>query len=152
MIGPDVAGAGPDFVGPLRSSVANLLRPGAVTVFLQGAAGDALPLEAFRDGESAMVAADVFGERLALETAHALADADPWVVEIDHSDWGSVTPISLYRRRLADEQPPQPLRTARRIVSLPFLELPPAVDLERELASAAPTWSPGPTAARPGSR
>jgi hypothetical protein len=134
VIGPDVEGAGPDFVGPLRSYLGNLLRPGAVTVFLQGAAGDALPLEAFRDDEGAQVAADVFGTRLAIEAAHALADVDPWVVEIDHSDWGSVTPISLYRRRLADEQPPQPLRTARRIVSLPLLELPPVADLERELA------------------
>ena len=134
VIGPDVEGAGPDFVGPLRSYLANLLRPGAVTVFLQGAAGDALPLEAFRDDDSAEVAADVFGTRVALEAAHAIADADPWIAEIDHSDWGSVTPISLYRRRLADDQPGQALRTARRIVSLPFLELPTAGDLERELA------------------
>lgn len=133
VIGPDVPGAGPDFVGPLRSMVANLLRPGSVTVFLQGAAGDALPLEAFRDDDGAIAAAMEFGERLALEAAHALADADPWLVEIDRSDWGSVTPISLYRRRLADEQPPQPLRTARRIVSLPLLELPSVADLEREL-------------------
>jgi neutral ceramidase len=134
VIGPDFPGAGPDFVGPLRSGLSNLYRPGSVTVFLQGAAGDALPLEAFRDDGGALVAADVFGERIALEAAHAIADAEPWALEIDRSDWGSVTPISLYRRRLADDQAPQVLRTARRIVSLPFLELPPAADLERELA------------------
>jgi hypothetical protein len=133
VIGPDYPGAGPDFVGPLRSSLANLLRPGAVTVFLQGAAGDALPLEAFRDDGAALGAADVFGERLALEAAHALAESPAWAVEIDRSDWGSVTPISLYRRRLADAQPPQPLRSIRRIVSLPLLELPAVADLEREL-------------------
>lgn len=134
VIGPDVPGAGPDFVGPLRSQIDNLLRPGSVTVFLQGAAGDALPLESFRDDDGAIAAADVFGERLALEAVHAIADADPWTVEIDHSDWGSVTPISLYRRRLAEDQPPQVLRTARRIVSLPFLDLPSVADLEQELA------------------
>jgi neutral ceramidase len=134
VIGPDYPGAGPDFVGPLRSELSNLPRPGAVTVFLQGAAGDALPLEAFRDDEGALVAADVFGERLALEAAHAVADADPWAMEIDRSDWGSVTPISLYRKRLADEQPAQVLRTARRIVSFPLLPLPSVADLERELA------------------
>jgi len=134
VIGPDVPGAGPDFVGPLRSQLANIIRPGSVTVFLQGAAGDALPLESFRDDEDALFAAEVVGERLALEAGHAIADADPWAVEIDRSDWGSVTPISLYRRRLAADQPPQVLRTARRIVSLPLLELPSVADLERELA------------------
>lgn len=133
VIGPDYPGAGPDFVGPLRSHLRNLLRPGAVTVFLQGAAGDALPLEAFRDDGAALAAADVFGERLALEAAHAVADANPWAIEIDRSDWGSVTPISLYRRRLADAQPPQVLASARRIVSLPLQDLPPVAELEREL-------------------
>ena len=134
VIGPDFPGAGPDFVGPLRSQIDDLLRPGSVTVFLQGAAGDALPLESFRDDEGALVAADVFGSRLALEAVHAVADSDPWGMDVDRSDWGSVTPIALYRRRLADVQPPQVLRTARRIVSLPLLEPPPVADLEREMA------------------
>lgn len=131
VIGPDVPGAGPDFVGPLRKG-ASRIRNGAVTVFLQGAAGDALPLEAFGGAEGYAVAA-AFGERIALEAAHAVVDARPWSIEIDRSDWGSVTPISLYRRRLAHAQPPQPLLTTRRIVSLPLMELPPVADLEREL-------------------
>lgn len=134
VIGPDYPGAGPDFVGALRSRLSNLLRPGSVTVFLQGAAGDALPLESFRDDAAALGAAHLFGERLALEAAHAVADAQPWATEFDRSDWGSVTPISLYRRRLAEAQPPQVLGTARRIVSLPLLELPAVTELERELA------------------
>ncbi len=131
VVGPDVPGAGPDFVGPLRTA-ASRMRDGAVTVFLQGAAGDALPLEAFGEAEGHRVAAHL-GQRIALEAAHAVADAQPWSVQIDRSDWGSVTPISLYRRRLAPEQPHQPLRTSRRIVSLPLMELPPVADLEREL-------------------
>ena len=45
-----------------------------------------------------------------------------------------MTPISLYRRRVADDPPGQPLRTTRRIVSLPLLDLPSVADLERELA------------------
>lgn len=134
VIGPDVPGAGPDFVGPLRSTLSDLLRPGSTTVFLQGAAGDALPLEAFRDDEDALLAADVMGSRLALEAQHAIADADPWTTEVHRSDWGSVTPISLYRRRLAADQPDQVLRTVRRIVSLPLLEAPSVEELERELA------------------
>ncbi len=119
VIGPDLPGAGPDFVGPLRNRLSNLSRPGSVTVFLQGAAGDALPLESFRDDDGALWAAEQVGGRLALEAHHAIADADPWAVEIERSDWGSVTPIALYRRRLATDQPPQVLRTARRIVALP---------------------------------
>ena len=134
VIGPDYPGAGPDFVGPLRSMLSSVLRPFSVTVFLQGAAGDALPLESFRDDVDAPEAAQVFGERLALEAAHAIADQEPWAVSIDRSDWGSVTPISLYRRRLADDQSGQVLRFARRIVSLPLLELPEVAELERELA------------------
>ncbi len=133
VIGPDFPGAGPDFVGPLRSQIDDLLRPGSVTVFLQGAAGDALPLEAFRDDEGALIAADVFGTRLALEAVHAIADGDPWATEVDRSDWGSVTPIALYRRRLADEQPNQVIASARRIVALPLADLPSVADLEREL-------------------
>lgn len=135
VIGPDLEGAGPDFVGPLRDALAaNGVRPGGVTVFLQGAAGDALPLESFHeDEEAARLAADSVGERIALEAQHAIVDHEPWAVEIDRSDWGSVTPISLYRRRLADVQPPQVLRTARRIVSLPLQEPPPIDDLRREL-------------------
>lgn len=131
VIGPDAPGAGPDFVGPLREE-ASRIRKGTVTVFLQGAAGDALPLEAFGESEGHKVA-EGFGRRLALEATHAVADAHPWPIEIDRSDWGSVTPISLYRRRLALEQPPQPLRSARRIVSLPLFEPPPVADLEHEL-------------------
>ena len=90
----------------------------------------------------------LFGERLALEAAHAVADADPWVVDIDHRVRGSVTPITLYRRRLADEQPPQPLRTTRRIVALPLLQLPPAADLESELAERSEDLADAPTEAR----
>jgi hypothetical protein len=94
-----------------------------------------LPLEAFREDEggAAIVAADNIGERIAVEAHHAIVDAHPWAIEIERADWGSVTPIALYRRRLAAEQPPQVLRTARRIVSLPLLDLPPIADLEREL-------------------
>jgi hypothetical protein len=131
VVGPEVALVGPDFVGPLRRMLSEDLRPGSVTVFLQGPAGDALPLEAFMDtagGEQA------FGQRVALEAAHAIADAEPRRIEVDKLAYGSVTPISLYRRRAAEDQPVQALRTTRRIVQLPLLDPPPIADLEAELA------------------
>ncbi len=131
VVGPEVPDIGPDFVGPLRDRLSDLDRPGSVTVFLQGAAGNVLPLEAFLDEHGPE---DIFGERVALEAAHAVADADPRPMRVERQDWGSVTPISLYRRRLVDDPPSQALRSARRIVGLPLLELPAVEALERELA------------------
>ena len=131
VVGPEVPMVGSDFVGPLRDLVDSRLRPGGVTIFLQGAAGNVLPLEAFRDEPDA---AEAVGERLALEAAHAVADRDPREIETERLDWGSVTPISLYRRTLAAHQPEPHLGSARRIVSLPLLEAPSVADLERELA------------------
>lgn len=130
VVGPDVDAIGSDFVGPLRERV-ELLRGGGVAIFLQGAAGNVLPLEAFFDRQGPEVP---FGQRLGLEAAHAVADADPRAIEIEKVPFGSVTPISLYRRRVADTQPTQVLRTVRRFVELPLLEAPTAVALEAEIA------------------
>lgn len=131
VVGPEIPMVGSDFVGPLRELLDSRLRPGGVTIFLQGAAGNVLPLEAF--GEDPEAAAPV-GERLALEAAHAVADRDPREIDVERLDWGSVTPISLYRRTLAARQPDPILSSARRIVSLPLLDAPPLAELERELA------------------
>ena len=130
VVGPEVPLVGSDFVGPLRERLDTHLRPGGVTIFLQGAAGNVLPLEAFRDEPGSAAAV---GERLALEAAHAIADRDPREIVVERLAYGSVTPISLYRRRLADVQPVPALRSARRVVPLPLLEAPPVADLEREL-------------------
>jgi hypothetical protein len=129
VVGPEVPHVGPDFVGPLRDALGRL-RPGSVTVFLQGAAGNVLPLEAFHDGHGPE---DRFGERLALEAAHAIVDVDPREDTIERLAYGSVTPISLYRRRVAAGQPAQPLKTARRIVDLPLLAAPTIEELTGEL-------------------
>ena len=131
VVGPSVPLIGSDFVGPMRNMLDGRLRAGGVTVFLQGAAGNVLPLQAFRDEPDS---ADVVGERLALEAAHAVVDRDPREIEARQLDYGSVTPISLYRRHLAAAQPEPLVRSVRRIVSLPLLQAPPAADMERELA------------------
>ena len=129
VVGPEVEGASPDFVGPLRERVESLR--GGLCLFLQGAAGDVLPLEAFQDRVGGDVA---MGERLALEAIHAVADAEPRDMEVERTSYGSVTPIGLYRRRPADTQPTQQIATRRSIVPLPLLEPPAVAQLEEELA------------------
>lgn len=131
VVGPEVAAVSSDFVGPLRDQLDNLLRPGSISLFLQGAAGNVLPLEAFQDEAGSE---KTMGDRLALEAAHSVADADPRAMTIERSDYGSVTPIGLYRRRLADVQPAQPLRAIQRIVPFPLLSAPSVEALEAELA------------------
>ena len=130
VVGPEVSKTGTDFVGPLRRRVEEL-RGGGVCVFLQGAAGNVLPLEAFFDHEGPELA---MGGRLGLEAAHAVADTDPLAHEIVKLDFGSVTPISLYRRTRLSEQPDQALAFARRVVDLPMLPPPSLGDLRAELA------------------
>jgi len=129
VVGPDVAAVGSDFVGPLRRQVEAIR--GGVTVFLQGAAGNVLPLECFFDTTGPEV---VMGECLGLEAAHAVADAEPRAMDIERLEFGSVTPISLYRRGVDDDQPYQTLATTRRVVSLPLLDALSVDDMRSELA------------------
>jgi hypothetical protein len=128
VVGPDVPAVGSDFVGPLRRRV-ELLR-GGVALFLQGAAGNVLPLESFFDREGPEVE---MGQRLGLEAVHAVADSEPRAMSIERLDFGSVTPIGLYRRVVADEQPPQTLAVAHRTVDLPLLAAPSMDALGSEL-------------------
>lgn len=129
VVGPQVHKTGTDFVGPLRRRVESL-RGGGICIFLQGAAGNVLPLEAFFDHEGPEVP---MGERLGLEAAHAVADADPLAREIVKIDFGSVTPISLYRKHIAASQPDQVLAIARRLIDLPMLVPPSTQELRTEL-------------------
>ena len=115
-LGGEVPLSGPDYVGELRNRV-ELLR-GGVCLFLQGAAGNILPLEAFCDSPGPEVA---MGARLGLEAAHAVADTDPRVIDIEPMKYGSVTPITLYRRVAAPVQPPQPVAVRRVVIDLPLL-------------------------------
>lgn len=129
VVGPEVAKTGTDFVGPLRRHVERL-RGGGICVFLQGAAGNVLPLEAFFDHDGPQVS---MGERLGLEAAHAVVDADPLVRDIHKVDFGSVTPISLYRRVISANQPDQALTCARAVIELPMLPPPTPEQLRIEL-------------------
>jgi hypothetical protein len=103
---------------------------GGVAIFLQGAAGNVLPLQAFHDHAGPEVA---MGERLGLEAVHALADAEPRVTRIEQLSFGSVTPISLYRRVVEERQPAQVLDVRSRWVELPLFEAPAPEALRAEL-------------------
>lgn len=129
VVGPEIATTGSDFVGPLRRRVEDLR--GGVCLFLQGAAGNVLPLEAFHDLDGPQVP---MGQRLGLEAAHAIADTDPLQRTTQKVDYGSVTPISLYRKRIEPQQPRQPLAVERVVIDLPLLAPPTRAEFESELA------------------
>ena len=129
VLGGEVPFAGSDFLGPLRKQV-ELLR-GGTCIFFQGAAGNILPLEAFFDTRGAEI---LFGHRLALEAVHAVVDKDPREIEIEHIAYGSVTPISLYRKRAKSPQSSQPLASIRKVLSLPLNPSLTVADMEKELA------------------
>jgi len=148
VVGPDVHVTGSDFVGPLRERV-RLLRGGGVCVFLQGAAGNVLPLEAFFEADGPQIP---FGQRLGLEAAHALADHSPLQWTIDRFEWGSATPIALYRRRISPEQPSQELRVVHRVVDLPLLEAPSLTELRTEHAERRAEYEALLAAGQPRSR
>jgi neutral ceramidase len=130
VLGGEVPFGGPDFIGELRRRV-ELLR-GGVCIFLQGAAGNVLPLEAFFDHPGPEIA---MGERLGLEAVHAVADRDPRVIEIKKIDYGSVTPISLYRRQAVSPQPSQPVSSRRKVLNLPLNPAMTVPEMEKELAT-----------------
>lgn len=129
VVGPEVSATGSDFVGPLRRRVESL-RGGGVCIFLQGAAGNVLPLQAFFDHLGPEVP---MGERLGLESAHAVVDAEPLHWETHRVDFGSVTPISLYRREISAHQPDQTLAVVVRQIDLPMLTPPSLHELVSEL-------------------
>jgi neutral ceramidase len=114
-LGGEVPFSGSDFVGPCRNQVESIR--GGVCLFLQGAAGNVLPLEAFFD----VVGPEIkMGKRLGLEAVHAVIDAEPRVMEITRQQYGSVTPIALYRKLPVSPQPSQLIASLRSVIELPL--------------------------------
>ena len=68
-----------------------------------------------------------------LEAVHAVVDKDPREIDINHIAYGSVTPISLYRRTVRNPQSSQPISSARKILKLPLNPSLTVADMEREL-------------------
>jgi neutral ceramidase len=129
-LGGEVPYSGSDFIGPLRSQV-EVIR-GGICLFLQGAAGNVLPLEAFCDAPGPEIA---MGRRLGLEAVHAVIDAEPREIEIERIAYGSVTPIALYRKRALVPQPSQPIAFRRKVLQLPLNPPLSLGEMESELAA-----------------
>ena len=129
-LGGEVPYSGSDFIGPLRNQV-ELIR-GGICLFLQGAAGNVLPLEAFFDHPGPEV---LMGKRLGIEAVHAVVDAEPREMEIERIAYGSVTPIALYRKRVKSPQPSQPIASIRKVLQLPLNPAMTLSEMEDELAA-----------------
>jgi hypothetical protein len=110
-----------DFIGPLRSGVEGWR--GGLCLFLQGAAGNVLPLETFNDVAGTEQG---FGRRLALEALHATADSPALQMDIERlqDDHLAFVDFSLYRRRPRNAQPAQRLSVVSHRVAWPLLSVP----------------------------
>lgn len=135
--GVDYLGYSPDYPGWLRESLRQLT--GGECVYLQGAAGNVMPLVAF-DGDCREPRR--MGRRLALEAAHAIADRPGWPAELVETGFGSASPLVLFRYAPAAAEPPA-LAAVEQEVDFPLLPLPSAAEIaseyercERELAEA----------------
>jgi hypothetical protein len=128
--GVNFVGYSPDYPGWLRETVRSLA--GGECVFLQGAAGNVMPLVGFDDDLRSPVD---MGRRLGLEALHAVADRPGWPVELVHAGFGSATPLELYRfgRREAD---PPALAAVEAEVDFPLLPPPSLEDARAQLARA----------------
>jgi neutral ceramidase len=130
-------GYSPDYPGWLRESVRALTD--GECVYLQGAAGNVMPLYGFDDELRAPVE---MGRRLALEAAHAIADRPGWPTRLVRAGFGSATPLELFRSVRVDGDAPA-LAAAEEEVEFPLLPLPAPDEIraereraERELAEA----------------
>jgi len=131
VLGKDVPEYSSDFVGPLRRTVKQVL--GGECLFLQGAAGNILPLEGFCQTKGLEVE---FGTKLALKAIESVLHPVEPASVMEKIDFASTTPISLYRRKLmkavvAEGQPI--ISAAEEWVRFPFERLPTRLDLASEI-------------------
>lgn len=136
--GVNYIGYSPDYPGWLRETVRGLT--GGECVYLQGAAGNVMPLFAFDDDLRAPMQT---GRRLGLEAVHAIADRPSWPVQLVQTGFGSATPLELFRLARVDGDAPG-LAAVEEDVDFPLLPLPSPEEIaaerergEREVAEAA---------------
>jgi neutral ceramidase len=135
--GVNYGGYSPDYPGWLRETVRGLT--GGECVYLQGAAGNVMPLFAFDDD---LLAPQETGRRLGLEAVHAIADRPSWPVQLVQTGFGSATPLELFRLARVEGEAPM-LAAAEADVDFPLLPLPSPDEIaaerergEREVAEA----------------
>ncbi len=135
--GPSYLGYSPDYPWWLREAVR--AQTGGECVYLQGAAGNVMPLYGFDDE---LWAPPFTGRRLALEALHAIADRPGWPERLEQTDFGSATPLELFRPARVEGEAPG-LAAAEETVEFPLLPLPTLEEIaaereraERELAGA----------------
>lgn len=126
VFGPDVAESSSDFVGPIRSAVRDWT--GAACIFLQGCAGNILPVESFHEAAGPEVE---FGRRLALVALNSRAVAETLSRQLERSDYSSAVPIARYRWRWDGTEPDRRVDAAEAPVQLPLEPLPTLDEITR---------------------
>jgi neutral ceramidase len=127
VVGPEVPELSSDFVGPLRARVRAWT--GGDCQFLQGCAGNIIPLEAFFDHSGPE---EDFGDRLALAALHARNLAETVPTEPREAPYASAVPIAIWRREPTGEERDTTLVAAKANVNAPLQE-PPTLDEIRAL-------------------
>jgi hypothetical protein len=128
VLGGESRYIGPDYPGVVREVVEKATN--ATCIFLQGAAGNVLPLEGFYSEEGPE---QKFGERLGFEALAAFSRIKSSDTTIEQIDYGSATPINLFRHVAKDEQPRQKVGGRGRYVTFPLKPLPTTKQVEDKL-------------------
>lgn len=128
VLGGEHPMVGPDYPGAVRDVIESAT--GATCMFLMGAAGDVLPLEGFHEHEGPERR---FGERVAYEALAAFSRIRTSDTTIERIEYGSVTPITLFRHVPVSDTPPQRVGGATEVVEFPLKPLPDLETIEREL-------------------
>jgi hypothetical protein len=125
VVGPDVAEASSDFVGPLRERIRAWT--GGECVFLQGCAGNIVPFESFhtKPGPERL-----FAERLALAALRARSAASLEPTRPEQMPFASAIPMAIWRHTSTGEQDVT-VAAAERRVELPLLEPPALEEIQR---------------------
>lgn len=129
IVGKNVPEYSSDYVGPLRDTVRRML--GGECIFLQGACGNILPLEAFCERKGKEID---FGMKVGMRAVESLMDPVDPAATVEKLDFGSVTPISLYRKQRKEISADEVVVSAAEAwVRFPLKSLPTREELTGEL-------------------